>query len=1108
MEFVRKILKSAQNSSDKTNVPDQAKTVTHKAVTSLSPEAAGRERRRSTRLLVTVPVTISGKNARGESFREETQTISINRQGASLATWQTITPGSEILVENPPRGLAVRGKVVSFSEKSAPTMPHQIGVELADSKNIWGIQYPPLDWRRAPAIAITKAVPSPVARAVPPVAAKPPQSEPVARKVSPPPAALEVDFSAAVKPEPAPTKLDSLSQQPEIDAEKLFKAAGLKLARLAGQIDARLQANANQLLTRLDEKEKTLSSLTTQLSGIAERAGSSHLELEALLSEAEEARRKAQHEFQEAGLSLQQASEQLISSVTQDLGKRLAEGLESTAGALMEQMRHLAADQIAAAVRDFRQEMQESLTGLAEDRLSSETAEVQALHSRTIEQTETRIGALLGSALERFGNDLNQAAQNFRQTALSSLASEWASQSALELEAKQGEALERVQTEVGLITRSAVENLRGQIEQVTAEFQETSLAGLSEQLSARAASELQAQQAGMVEQAKGEIQASARSVIESSQAQIEQSARKLEESVLPSLAEKITARAASELQARQAGMVEQAKGEIQASARSLIESSQAQIEQSARHLEESILPSLAEKITAQAASELQTQQAGMIEQAKGEIQASARSATESSQAQIEQSARKLEESVLPSLAEKITARAASELQAQQAGMVEQAKGEIQASARSVIESSQAQIEESARKLEESVLPSLAEKITSSAASELQARQAGMVEQAKGEIQASARSVIESSQAQIEQSARHLEESILPSLAEKITAQAASKLQAIEAETAEQTRNQISQLTQAGLAGFHGLLEQAANDASESALANFTNRSAAELEKQRLEATGQFQATLSLAANEEQEGFRAQIRSYLEEQQALADQIAQKPSHEIAKYAEDTLLMVREQISEIRKESVEGIRSQLSAITRGTLSSIAEEARATAEEYRKQLRETFDGLKQKSAADIESTVKEVLERGREAALHQLQKDAEDFSSVAVAQFRSKSEEAAREATEAVNKQVGAAAFVVKDWVDQATQRLDGQLAKMETTSERALQIIEVRSMDVSKIVMQRVEQESDALISDLRRRIQNAALALTQGFGGTEGVKPAPERPTEHEERSRAERVRE
>ena len=879
MEFVRKILKSSQNSSDNADVADQAKTVAHEASLPASPDAPGREKRRSTRLLVTVPVTLSGKNARGESFREETHTISINRHGASLATWQALTPGTEVLVENPPRGLAVRGKVVSFSEKAAPSMPHQIGVELADAKNIWGIQYPPLDWRRAPVIATTKPVPTPIMPQGPSVATKPRQSEPPPVSLSPN-SALQPGLSSQSKTGPASKQPEPLPQQPDLDSEKLFKSAGLKLAKLAGQIDTRLQANANQLLASLDEKEKAFSLLTGHLTGIAERAENATSSLESLLAEAEEARRKAQSEFQEAGLSLQQASEQLISSVTQDLGKRLAEGLESTAGALMEQMRHLAADQIAAAVQEFRQEMQESLTRLVEGRLTSETAEVQALHSRTIEQTEKRIGDLLGSALERFGNDLNQATQEFRQTTLAGLTSEFASQSAAEFEAKEAESRERLQAEVGLITRAAVENLRAQIEQVKAEFQETSLAGLSEQLSTRAASDLQAQQAGLIEQAKGDIQASARSVIESSQAQIKESARSLEET------------------------------------------------------------------------------------------------------------------------------------------------------------------------------------------------------------------------------------ILPGLVEKIATQAASKLQSIEAETTEQAKKQISQLTQAGLADFHGLLEQAANDASESALAGFTSRSATELEKQRLEAASQFHSAVSLAANEEKERFQTQIRSCLEEQQALADQIVQKPSREIAKYAEDTLLMVREQISEIRKESLEGIRDQLSAVTRGTLSSIAEEARATAEEYRKQLRETFDGLKEKSTADIESAVKEVLERSREAALHQLQKDAEDFSSVAVAQFRSKSEEAVREAAEAVNKQVGAAAFVVKDWVDQATQRLDNQFAKMENSSERALQAIEARSMDVSKIVMQRVEQESDALISDLRRRIQNAALALTQGFGGAEDGKPAPELTAEHEQRSRAERVRE
>ena len=863
MDFVRKLLKSPQNSSDRPDVPDQLAAPAPEVAPSPSPDTNGRERRRSTRLLVAVPVTISGKNARGQPFREETHTISINRQGASLATWQTITLGSEILVENPPRGLAVEGKVVGFSEKSAPTMPHQIRVELLDPKNIWGIQYPPLDWRRPPAIATTKPVPSPVARTVPSVAAKPSQSEPVAHAASfpPRPTVLEVNLNAVAKTEAAPAKLESLSFQPEIDAERLFKAAGLKLAKLAGQIDARLQVNANQLLTRLDEKEKTLSSLTGQLTGMAERAERSHSGLEALLAEAEGARSKAQHEFQEAGLSLQQASEQLISSATQDLGKRLAEGLESTADALMEQMRRLAGEEITTAVKDFKEEMQKSLTGLAESRFSSDSDQMRTLHSHTVEETQTRIGALVGSAIERFEEQLERATESFRQATLPNLASECASKSALELEAKQSEALGRLQAEAGLITRSAVENLRAQIEQARAGFQETSLAGLSEQFIAQAVSELQAQQAGMVEQAQGAIQASTHSVLESSKAQLEQAARNLEETVLPGLAEKITAQAT-----------------------------------------------------------------------------------------------------------------------------------------------------------------------------------------------------------------------------------------------EHSKNQINQLTQAGLADFQGRIQQATTDASKSVLASFTRQSAAELEKQHAEAAEQFHAAISLAAHGEQEDFRTRIRHYIVEQQALAEQIAQKPSHEIARYAEDTLLMVREQLAEMGKESAEGIRNQLAAVTRGTLASIAEEARATAEEYRKQLREVFDGLRQKSATDVESILKEALERSRETALEQLQKDAEDFSSVAVAQFRTKSEEAARQAAEAVHKQVGAAAFVVKDWTDQATQRLDGRLTEIEAASGRALGAIETRSMDISKIVMQRVEQESEALVSDLRRRIQNAASALTQGFtGGRESkTAPMPEQAAEQE----------
>ncbi|MGH9356348.1 MAG: hypothetical protein ACRD10_09490, partial [Terriglobia bacterium] len=174
--------------------------------------------------MVAVPITISGKNAKGEPFREETYSISINQQGARLATWQTINCGSELLIENLPRGMAAKAKVVSFTEKASPSVPHQIGVELRDPKNIWGIQYPPPDWRRPAVIATTRPVPSPIVSAAP--AAMPQQTQRIARATpSPLPAAtLDVDLGDVAKAAPGATKPEPVSFQPEADSETLFRA--------------------------------------------------------------------------------------------------------------------------------------------------------------------------------------------------------------------------------------------------------------------------------------------------------------------------------------------------------------------------------------------------------------------------------------------------------------------------------------------------------------------------------------------------------------------------------------------------------------------------------------------------------------------------------------------------------------------------------------------------------------------------------------------------------------------------------------------------------------------------------------------------------------------
>lgn len=885
----------------------------------------GAEQRRSTRLLVMVPVTFSGKNAQGDPFREETHTLSVNGQGASLATSQVLAPRTIVLLENTSLGITAKAKIVSF-RKNDP-MPHQAGVELLEPKNIWGIQYPPHDWRRAPRPA---PEPERVRPSIGAAADTAPAEEPLDKHAdaaaAPSPSAREtlISNSAATLPDlHSPAIAPPPSASPEAVAERLLRAAGLKLAKLAGQVDARLQQNANQALARLDEREQALSSLVRELVTTGEKVRGSRSDLEAFLAQTEEAKQTAQRELQEAchvfRQDLQRASEELVASSTENLGKRLAAQLESAGEALMEKVRFLATEEITSATRDFKEQVR-SLASQVESRLTSETADVESFHSRVLNEAGTRLEALLDPALQQFQIQLEQAAQGVTATVLEKLAGDCSTAAKREIESRQPEARERAKDEIEAIASAAANDLRDQIQRMTADFRD---------------------------------------------------------SELPSLAGQLTARASTELEARRAGMVVQMKDEIEASSRSVIEAARAELEQSVRNLETSLLPKLTQKVSAQADSELE------------------------------------------------------------------------------------------------------------------ARRAGMVAQVKGEIETSARSVIEAACAELGQSVRNLEASVLPELTQKVSAQAATMLETAQNDATAKSRSQVEEMTQSGLADFRKILDGAAQDTLDSALAGFASRSTADIAAQHAEALRSFQDGAASAALAAQESLKSQLLLQLEEQKAVAAQIVQKPSEEIAKYAEETLTMVRDQLSELRRVSLDEIRGQFATVTRGTLASITEEARATAEEYRAQLREVFDGLKEKSAAVAESTMKHALEEARETVLHQLQKDAEDLGSAAVVHFRSSAEEAAREATDAINKQVGAAAFVVKDWVDQAATRLEGYIGKMETNSQKALEAIEDRSMTISGMVMEKVTQESEALIADLRRRIQNAASALSTSLEDHPPSSPSP-----------------
>lgn len=103
----------------------------------------GVEKRRSDRLLLTIPLRIHGTDSRGVAFKEDARTVTLNRQGARIQVSHPLRSGQTVrlvnLVSHHEADFRVVGPTAPPSEKGG-----EWGVECLDSKeNIWGIQFPP-----------------------------------------------------------------------------------------------------------------------------------------------------------------------------------------------------------------------------------------------------------------------------------------------------------------------------------------------------------------------------------------------------------------------------------------------------------------------------------------------------------------------------------------------------------------------------------------------------------------------------------------------------------------------------------------------------------------------------------------------------------------------------------------------------------------------------------------------------------------------------------------------------------------------------------------------------------------------------------------------------
>ena len=100
-----------------------------------------KERRRTLRVSITVPVTVHGQDENGDKFRVKAKSQSVNRHGALLQIDEPVVLGQMLILVNENGDRTVESRVVSVRrDRDSKTY---VGVEFisADS-NFWHMSFP------------------------------------------------------------------------------------------------------------------------------------------------------------------------------------------------------------------------------------------------------------------------------------------------------------------------------------------------------------------------------------------------------------------------------------------------------------------------------------------------------------------------------------------------------------------------------------------------------------------------------------------------------------------------------------------------------------------------------------------------------------------------------------------------------------------------------------------------------------------------------------------------------------------------------------------------------------------------------------------------------
>lgn len=348
-------------------------------------------RRRSTRINHETPVILSGRDARGEIYRDETITEIVNIHGARVRTGRKILVGMLVSIECLKTGRGSKGVCVNVYEPTAEEPHPAIAMQLLQPGNIWGVENPPSDW--ATVAATLGGGISPMESSWSGVAAAQSEAAPRVKSFPKQPAHSPSAQQASDRAQKATEEsLARLRDEAEMITRSALAAHDQRLSERTAQAEARLAECTEQSATELAASvhvlkanivaelvQVSMEEVKARLEGIA-RAQEEQLTQHAARLAAQSEERlaaKSAEEVQAGEKALEQWLGGLMRKAEADQAARVSEALQGLE-VVISNFRASFADDLAAQNEKSIQEAEQALRSRLAAMLSSIMAPGQA----------------------------------------------------------------------------------------------------------------------------------------------------------------------------------------------------------------------------------------------------------------------------------------------------------------------------------------------------------------------------------------------------------------------------------------------------------------------------------------------------------------------------------------------------------------------------------------------------------------------------------------------------------------------------------------------------------------------------------------------------------